>query len=338
MAEVQGRVRGERVEVAPAAVVVHPRALGARDRDRQRVVVVRRVALGDRGAVLGDDASAVDAPRRASPSRTSSASVRQRGPPPALRNSETSTTTGSKSRARSSRSRRGVQAGMTTVRPMTTEFAQNAAASSSVSAIASGTSAAIARAPLSSSAPGAYSARGRVERAEDDVDVVEARVAQLDRQDRPVDDPREVDVRRHRRARAVTGDERVAERQRVARALLRDVLAEAADRRSRARANQRSACGVSGRRSAWRIRAGTNVSPSTMPRFAVKTRSGRSGCGSSTSICAPGRAVRRDERVPLALRALAVDADREVHPRVDRVADVEVRRRAHEVAPPPAKV
>ncbi len=45
---------------------------------------------------------------------------------------------------------------MTTVRPTTTEFAQNAAASSSVSAIASGTSAVIARAPLSSSAPGAY--------------------------------------------------------------------------------------------------------------------------------------------------------------------------------------
>ncbi len=50
-----------------------------------------------------------------------------------------------------------------------------------------------------------------------------------------------------------------------------------------------------------------------------------------------GRAEGRDERVPLAPRALAVDRDRDVHPRVDRVGDVEVRRRAHEVAPAPAK-
>ena len=81
-----------------------------------------------------------------------------------------------------------------------------------------------------------------------------------------------------------------------------------------------------------------NVVPSTMPRFAVKTRSGRPGCALEHLDLRAGRAVRRDEGVPLALRAVAVDRDRDVHPRVDRVADVEVRRRAHEVAPAPGEV
>jgi N-dimethylarginine dimethylaminohydrolase len=51
--------------------------------------------------------------------------------------------------------------------------------------------------------------------------------------------------------------------------------------------NQRSACAVSGRRSRWRIRADTKLAPSTMPTFAVKTRSGSPGCGSSSSTSAP---------------------------------------------------
>ena len=56
VAEVQRGVRRQRVEVAPPAVVGDPRALGVGDRDRQRVVVVGGVAVGDRGRVLRAEA------------------------------------------------------------------------------------------------------------------------------------------------------------------------------------------------------------------------------------------------------------------------------------------
>ena len=133
--------------------------------------------------------------------------------------------------------------------------------------------------------------------------MVEARVSELDRQDRAGDDAPELDIRAGRSSGAVAGDERLAERQRVAGALLVDVRRRARGSRSRGPRTSARRAAASGRRSMWRMRAGTNVSPSTIPRFAVKTRSGRPGCGSSTSISAPAARQRRDERVPLALGA-----------------------------------
>ena len=44
------------------------------------------------------------------------------------------------------------------------------------------------------------------------------------------------------------------------------------------------------------------------------------------------------QRVPLAPGAGAVDRDGQVHPRVDRVGDVEVIGRAHEQAPAPCEL
>ena len=53
VAEVQRAVGRQRVEVAATAVVVDPGALGVRDRDGERVVVVGGVALGERAGVTG---------------------------------------------------------------------------------------------------------------------------------------------------------------------------------------------------------------------------------------------------------------------------------------------
>jgi hypothetical protein len=46
VAEVDGRVRGEQVEIPPARHVGHPGALGLADHHRQWMVVVRAVQFG----------------------------------------------------------------------------------------------------------------------------------------------------------------------------------------------------------------------------------------------------------------------------------------------------
>ena len=53
MAEVQGRVGREHVEVALALDVGHPGAFRLGDHDGQRVIVVRRIAFGERQQLLG---------------------------------------------------------------------------------------------------------------------------------------------------------------------------------------------------------------------------------------------------------------------------------------------
>ena len=88
VAEVQRRVAGEAVQVAPAVDVGHPGALGVGDDDRQRVVVVRGPALGvaDRAP-----ASAAVVAITGSPFPDGARSVQHFGPPPALRSSDRST-------------------------------------------------------------------------------------------------------------------------------------------------------------------------------------------------------------------------------------------------------
>src|SRR5262249_54919565 len=107
VAEVQGGVAGEAVEVAPALHVGDPGALAGGDDDGQRVVVVRGPALGffDRGKHK----------RHARTSR-----VQHFGPPPALCSSDTSTGTGWNPFDVSAAARRVAAAGRTTRCPSLT--------------------------------------------------------------------------------------------------------------------------------------------------------------------------------------------------------------------------
>ena len=94
------------------------------------------------GRARGEGREAITAARPApshGANRTSSASVRQRQPPPALRNSSTGDSAIEKPHASSWRPTRGGTDGMTMLRPTTTELAQNVSASSSVSHSGSGT-------------------------------------------------------------------------------------------------------------------------------------------------------------------------------------------------------
>ena len=323
VAEVQRAVGRQRVEVAAAAVVVHPGALGVGDRDRQRVVVVSREALGERAGVARAAEPHVERQRQAARPAAGLEELRHV-------DHDGLEAAGAELCFEARRARRhddgapdddrvGAEGRDLLVGEDDRVGHQRAHE---------------ARALRVELVERDERAAG-VQRAEDDVEVVEALVGQLDGQDPRVDDPREVDIGRGRRARAIRADERAVEGQRVPRALLHDVVGRGGGSRSRAAANQRSASAVSPRRSGWRMRAGMKVSPSTRPRLAVKTRSGRSGSGASDLDLRAGRAQRRDERVPLALRPRAVDRHGDVHPRVDRVGDVEVGGRAHEKAPRP---
>ena len=95
VAEVQRGVRREHVQVPAAAGIGDPGPLGLGDHDGQRVIVVRAVRLGQGAQVLRSHGHGV------SPSHGRSSSVQHFGPPPALRNSDMSTGTGSNPRAES---------------------------------------------------------------------------------------------------------------------------------------------------------------------------------------------------------------------------------------------
>ena len=381
MAEVQGRVRGERVEVAPATVVVYPRALGPRDGDRQRVVVVRGVALGHRGAVLGHRREHGRRHRRdivPQPSCGRLSDERRR----ARRQ------LGRRARRLAVGCRRGELRAARRLRAQPHVERERQAAR-----------------------PAA-----RLEELRDvDDDRLESARAQLALQarragrhdDRPPDDD---GVRAERGGLVVgqrdrVGDERGDRVRRPCRRARRGRTSPSSRRAGRRRCRRGRSAGRAARPAGSRpstIRARsmydatderercptTSVSPngSASPAPSCETFSprrrtvkpcvgepalgmrrlgtplgvahargheraavddaevrredevGQAGLRLDHLDLRAGRAVGRDERVPLALRALAIDADREVHPRVDRVADVEMRRRAHEVAPPPAKV
>ncbi len=94
VAEVQGRVGREQIEVALALDVGHPRALAAGDDDRQRVVVVGDVLVlvGDDAGHRGVDGCLGGGHVRAFQRRSSS--VQHLMPPPPSSSSDRSTSTG----------------------------------------------------------------------------------------------------------------------------------------------------------------------------------------------------------------------------------------------------
>ncbi len=324
VAEVQRRVGRQRVEVAAAAVVVDPGALGARDRHRQRVVVVGGVALGDGGGVLAPEPG-VERERQAARAAAGLEELRDvddDGLQAALAQLELQAR---RARRHDDRAPDDDRVRAERARLLVGEHDR------------------VRDEPLDrSQAVGVEGARRdeggvRVERAEDDVDVVEALVGELDRQDPALDEPRELDVGRGRRARAVAGDERGAEGQRVAGALLHDVLAQAPDVEA---VRAKPGLGVGGLGTALGMAHARGDERRAVDEAEVR---------GEDEIGEPGQRVedvdgrsrlaqRPHERVPLALGALAIDADREVHPRVDRVGDVEVRGRAHEVVPAPGEL
>ena len=101
VAEVERRVGRQHVQVAAALGVGDPGALGLGDHDGQRVVVVRAVRLRPGRAGLLPMWSRYFPLAGCSPDHGRSSSVQHLGPPPALRNSDMSTGTGSKPRAAS---------------------------------------------------------------------------------------------------------------------------------------------------------------------------------------------------------------------------------------------
>ena len=325
VAEVQRRVGGERVEVAPAAVVADPAALGADDRDRQRVVVVGGVAVGEVRCVACR-APQPDVERKRQAAR----------PAAGLQELRHVDDDGLKAA--------GAQLALQALRARRHD--DGAADHDGVRAERGGLIVGERdrvghergdppRALLVERAR-RVERRVRVQRAEDDVDVVVARVGELDGRDRTGDDPPEVDVCPGRGPRPVPGDKRLAERQRVAGALLRDVLAQRADREAVLRKPAHGVRGLGTALDVAHARRHERVAVDD-PEVGGEDEVGQAGLRREHLDLGTSVAVRRDERVPLALRALAVDRDRGVHPRIDRVRHVEVRGRAHEVAPPPAK-
>ncbi len=379
VAEVQRGVRGERVEVAAAAVVAHPAALGARDRDGERVVVVRGVALGNvRGARFRGEgvlaAQPLAADQRKLPARPLAADPRKgllaarplaADPREGLLPAPARFLRPAEPHVERERQATRPAAGLEELRDVDDHGVEPAGAQLAIEARRArrhddgppdrdGVRAERRRLVVGQRYRVGHERRDRpralvverarrvqrrvrIERAEHDVDVVVARVGELDGQDRPGHHAREIDVRRERRARAMPGDERLAERQRVTRALLGDRLGQLADREA---VLAKPALGVGRLGSPLRV-----AHPRRHERVAVDDPEVRredevrqAGLRAEHLDLRARLAQGGHEPVPLALRALAVDGDREIHPRVDRVGDVEVLRRAHEKAPAPGEI
>ena len=269
--------------------------------------------------------------------------MRQRQPPPALRNSLTSQPTTVKPHASSWRPTRGGTAGITTLRP------DHDRVGAEGEGLLVGQPQRLGHERLDHRRAVAVPAHRRrqgppvVERAERDVEVVQPLVDQLDRaHTAPASEPGQV---RWPPAVAAEPVARRAARRRTGSASPAPSWSRSAGSRSTVQAvlgepggevlGLGLPLGVAEVRGD-ELRSGGRRAL-TMPALAVNTMSGTSGGWAMSSTSAP--ASRRVATEPLPLRPGPVDVDAHlgVHPRVDLVEDAEVGRRAHQEAPAPGE-
>jgi hypothetical protein len=174
------------------------------------------------------------------------------------------------------------------------------------------------------------------ERAQGQIQVVEARVHQLDRARSRAGEPRELGVGLLARPGPPAADEPPAEGKRVARALLDRAVGE---RRHAVAVVREPRLEVRALVAPLRVQhpGGDERVADHEAGVRGEDHVGEVGPRVDRAHVGPGAAERRDQLVPLRAGARAVHRYREVHPRVDRVRQLEVVGRAHEVAAAPAE-